>query len=208
MSRRRYVLLIMTAVLAGVLVASSSFAQPGRGLGGRVGPGPRLGAPLAQGLQLTDDQRTKLEALMTEMRPKMQAAREQVRSIGQQLRAELLAEKPDEAKIKQLRGDLLKAQQTLAALRLDHQTRLAQILTPEQRKRLRERSVDRAFAGAVRGLVGRPGARMGWGRAFVGRGRGWGAAAGPFIGPFGPWAGPGPRRLVGRGVWGFGWWWR
>lgn len=197
---------ILVAALALALVASGvASAQPGFGPGGRFGQGLRVGAaPPVRALQLTDEQRSKLDALASELRSKVVPVRDRVRTLRRDLGTELLADKPDEAKIKQLRADLLKAEQELLALRLEQQTRLAQILTPEQRKRLRERQSARALVGAFRGFGGGP---LGPGRPGV-RGRApgfgrWRAGLGPW-GPFGP----APGRVVGRGVWGLGWWWR
>ncbi len=210
MTRRSVFLTVAAAGLALVAVGAA-FAQPGPPPGGRFGQAIGPAAPQPPVPPLTDEQRAKLEALMTELRPKALEARTQVQSLHQQLRTELLADKPDEAKIKQLRADLLKAQQTLMSLRLDQQARVAQILTPEQRKQLRARQGARALAGAFRGLAGGPGRGMMRRRAFAGRGP---APGGPglrgrggwFMGAFWPAPGPGGRP-AGRGFRGLGWWW-
>ncbi len=212
MTPRRLVPLTLAAGLLAFVAAPATLAQPGPGPGGRLGQGPRFATPPpTQALQLTEEQRTKLDALMSEVRTKAGPIRERVRSLRQQLRTELLADKPDEAKIKQLRGDLAKAEQELTGLRLDQQTRFAQILTPEQRKLLRERRAARALAGALRGFgfgpwMGRRGPFLGVGPG--GFGFGPGARGRALLGPMGGGLMAGPRRLVGRGFWGVGWWWR
>lgn len=209
MTLRRLVTLMLAAGLLVFVAPPATLAQPGPG--GRFGQGPRFAAsPPIQALQLTEEQRTKLDALMSEVRTKAGPLRERVRSLRQQLRTELLADKPDEASLRQLRGDLAKAEQELMGLRLDQQTRFAQILTPEQRKLLRERREARALAGALRGFgfgppMGRRGAFLGVGPGGVGFGPG--ARGRALLGPMGGRL-AGPRRLVGRGFCGFGCWWR
>jgi hypothetical protein len=146
---------------------------------------------------------------MKEDQDRARTAREQAQKLNEQLRTELFADAPDQAKIKQLRGDLLKAQQELFALRLDHQTRFSQVLTPEQRRMVRDRQAQRrAMRGLRRGFG--PGFGPGMGaRGFRGRAFGRrGGLMGPMLGP-GPGAGFGrPFRRQGAPGLGFGaWWW-
>lgn len=202
MTQRRFSLLTAAAVALAVIVTGAAYAQPGPppgspGLG--PGQGPGVGGPAAQAPagrpQLTDEQRTKLDALMKEQRDRTHAASDQVQKLQEQLHTELFADKPDEAKIKQLRGDLVKAQQEMLTARIDHQAKLSQILTPEQRKQMREARSPVARM-LRRGAFGGPG--MG--------GRGMrGGFRGPLMGGFG---GPGMGRFRGPGQ-GFGpRWWR
>jgi len=180
----------LAALISAALVAVAA-AQPGP----PQGPGPRMAAtPPQQGPQLTDDQLTKMQALATEQRERVRAARDQMRKLQEQMRAEVWADTPDEAKIRQLRGDLAKAQQEMFTARLDFQAKRAQVLTPEQRKQ-------------VRGMQAR---RQVWGRRGFGPWPGLGPAMRGFRGGmrrFGrPWGGPGPMP-PGAGY-GPGWrWW-
>jgi Spy/CpxP family protein refolding chaperone len=103
------------------------------------GPGPQAGPPPSWAPELTDDQVLKLQALAKEQRDRLRPATEQARKIREDLNAEFWAEKPDEAKIRQLRADLAKAEQEALAARLDFQAKRAQVFTPEQRKQMRAR---------------------------------------------------------------------
>ena len=149
-----------------------------------------MGPPPAQGPQLTDDQVLKLQALAREQRDRLRPATEQARQIREDLNTEFWADKPDEAKIKQLRADLAKAEQEMLAARLDFQARRAQVFTPEQRKQMRAAQARRWLAG---------------GRRFPGEGPGGAQGMGPAgqRQPMGP-AGRGQRMrrggVMGQGV--------
>lgn len=196
MTQKRLSLLTAAAVALAVIVTGATYAQPGPPQGAGPGQGPRAGGPPSRGLQLTDEQRTKLEALIKEQRDRARTVRGEVQKLREQLNTELFADKLDEAKIKQLRGELAKAQQDMLGARLDQQTKLAQILTPEQRKLMREQRDLRAIQGMMRGFGGGrrgpgmgPGRRMGPG-GF--RGPGFDQRRGPGMGP-----GPGPGQGFG-----------
>lgn len=187
MTHRPFFVFFVALTLA-ALVTSSASAQPGPPQGPGPVQAPRMAAPPPQGPppqepppqgpQLTDEQRTKLVALATEQRDRLHAARDQMQKLQEQMRAELWADKPDEAKVKQLRGDLAKAQQEMFAARLDFQTKRAQVFTPEQRKQIRDMRAQRqiwgprGFAGPRQGF--RPAARgfRGGMRGFRGPGYG------------------------------------
>lgn len=200
MTQTRLFPLTAAALALAVIVTGAAYAQPGPPPGAGPDQGPRAGGPPpARGLQLTDEQRTKLDALMKEQRDRVQTSRDQVQKLEEQLDTELFADKPDVAKIKQLRGDLVKAQQEMLTARIDRQENLAQILTPEQRKQMREVRT-RAARMARRGAFGGPGmGGPGMGRPDMG-GPGFGRR-GQGFGPAGPGFGPGMRRgLRGLGM--------
>jgi Spy/CpxP family protein refolding chaperone len=146
--------------------------------------GPPPQGPPPPGPQLTDEQRTKLLALATEQRDRLHAARDQMQKLQEQMQAEVWADKPDEARIKQLRGELAKAQQEMLGARFDFQSKRVQVFTPEQRKQIRDMQARRQ----IRNLRGFAGPRQGFrpaARGFRGGMRG-------FRGP-GPRGGPGIR---------------
>ncbi len=204
MTQTRLSLLAAAAVALAVIVTGAANAQPGPPPGSPgfgPGQGPGMGGPAAQvpagRPQLTDEQRTKIDALMKEQRDRTHAARDQVQKLQEQLRTELFADKPDEAKIKQLRGDLVKVQQEMLTARIDHQAKFSQILTPEQRKQMRE-----ARSPAAR-MVQRGAFGPAMGGAGVGRrGPGFGPGVGPGFGPRirGGFRGPGMGRFRGPGL--------
>ena len=197
----RRALFILAALIGALVVVSVAYSQPVPPAGQQpaqpaaqppvpqAGPQPRRGPEggprLAQGLQLTDEQRSRLASLVIEQRDRANLARATMQSLSHQLSAELWADKPDEAKIKQLRGDLLKAQQDLLTARFDQQAKIAQILTPEQRKKARDLRAERLLMGP-----GGPGA-PGMGR--FGRGMGPQQGGRRLRGPAGP-GGPGAEQ--------------
>ncbi len=216
MTQPRFSLLTAAALALVAIVTGAAYAQPGPppgspGLG--PGQGPGMGGPAAHASagrpQLTDEQRTKIDVLMKEQRDRTHAARDQVQKLQEQLHTELFADKLDEAKIKQLRGDLTKTRQEMLAARIDRQGTLAQILTPEQRKQMRDvrtraaRMVRRgAFGGPGMGGPGMGGPGMGGpGMGGPGMGGPGFGRRGQGFGPAGPGFGPGMRRgLRGLGM--------
>jgi Spy/CpxP family protein refolding chaperone len=137
MSRR----FLFVAALAISLGALPVLAQtPGQRMGGpgRGGPGgPGFGPgfmPLLQQLDLTDQQREQVRALMEANRPP--AGPGQLRDAEVKLHTAILGDNPDPQAI-----DAAKAAINAAhAAELDHQidlmTKVAQILTPDQRQQL------------------------------------------------------------------------
>jgi Spy/CpxP family protein refolding chaperone len=107
----------------------------GPGMGGGYGRGP--GGELA-GLDLTSEQRDKIAAIQEEHRQKNWNAMGQLRSeqfkLGQMYNADKVdsnAVAEQQKKVDELRRQLLKS-------RLDARNQVAAILTPEQRKHLRQ----------------------------------------------------------------------
>jgi periplasmic protein CpxP/Spy len=113
-------------------------AQPPQG-GRGPGRGPGAGGlmPVQRGLNLTDAQREQIRAL-TEQR---HAAGDPVRNLmdlERQLQTAILADTPDQQKIEELKNSIAAASAQELAARIDLQSRIAQVLTPEQRAQARE----------------------------------------------------------------------
>jgi len=138
MSRR----LIVAAALAIALGALPVLAQgPGQrmggpGRGGRGGPGgfgPGI-MPMLEHLDLSDQQREQIRALIEENRQAEDPS--QLRDAELKLHAAILGDTPDPQAIDGLKATINAAH----AAQLDHQIQLlekvAQILTPEQRQQL------------------------------------------------------------------------
>jgi protein CpxP len=123
----------------------------GRGPGGAFGGGP-MG--LLRGVQLTDAQREQIRAIHQETGAA--GNRGKGLELQRELRQALLADTPDQARIETLKQAIAAHQTEALARRIDVQTRVLQILTPEQRAQLRQRAEQA------------PGPRQGAGR----RGRG------------------------------------
>jgi Spy/CpxP family protein refolding chaperone len=107
----------------------------GPGFGGRGGPGPMFG--LMQ--DLTEEQRTQVRAIMEEQREQGPPADAKLRHA---LEAELLADAPNEAKIEELRQQIIVATGEGLARHIAVQKKIAQILTAEQRAKARERLAE------------------------------------------------------------------
>lgn len=138
---------VTTAVSAGAgQPPVSRGPRPGQGRGGPRGP-----LPILRQLNLTDAQRNQIKALADEERAASDAqspARKLV-ELQRALEAAVFNDTPDHAQIDQLRAGIADAEAGLLAARVELQLKVAQILTPEQRKLARELS-DRRSARAGR----------------------------------------------------------
>lgn len=131
----------IAAAAATVLAAALSIpviAQPA----GRRGPGPGgFGGPfpVLRGLDLTEAQREQIRTMTRERREAADAPGRKVADLTRQLHLAVLADTPDPQKLDELKGALAAALAEGLDHRLDVQTRIAQVLTPEQRAKARER---------------------------------------------------------------------
>src|SRR5690349_5838384 len=89
-------------------------------------------------LGLTPDQIQKWRALNQELRPQEVAGTLKVRDAKRALAEAMEAPTPNESLIKQRAKELADAQSTMTQLQALRQARVLQILTPEQRVKLRE----------------------------------------------------------------------
>jgi len=128
--------------------------EPGPGQG-RGGPGGPL--PILRQLNLTETQRGQIKALTDEQRQQAgdQSPVRKLAELQRALRAAVFADTPDNAQIDQLRGGIAEAEAAVLAARVDLQLKIAQILTPEQRKQARELADQRpGNVGRARGPRG------------------------------------------------------
>ncbi len=142
---RRHALLHIFVVLAFAATTAIVFAQASAPPGPPAGAGPRGQGPgrmfgpgalppgLIARLQLTDQQRADIRSLVTEQRAARHSANIKQRDLRQQLDAQVFADTPDTAKIKDLQSQIAAAQADGLAARVDLQVKIAQILTPDQR---------------------------------------------------------------------------
>jgi Spy/CpxP family protein refolding chaperone len=135
---------------------------PGR-RGGRFGGGPGM-IGLGRNLDLTADQRTKVQELMRGSRDQAGPIVDQLRVAQNNLRRELFADTTDEVKVKEFTAKVTELRSRMADIRISASASIAEVLTPEQREKMRV-GVGRG-PGAQRGGPGR------------GRGRGPGPARG------------------------------
>jgi len=168
----RKLTLTLTAVAVGLLLTSQAFAWgPGRGPGAGRDCGYRSEAGFEK-LNLTDDQKAKIEALQDANYKATKPVREKMFDKSVELRRLWLQANPDKGKItaaqKELRTLRDEMEDTLIALRLE----IRKVLTPAQNEKL---------------------ANSRWGR-----GPGFGPRGGMRgQGEFGPGRGPGPGLGMG-----------
>lgn len=133
---------VLAMVVAGA-VAIPVIAQPpqgGRGPG--RGPGFDGVLPMLRGLNLTDAQREQVRAIMDAQRT-ADSPRRNLMDLERQLQAALLADAPDDQKIEELKTSIASASAAALAARIDLESRIVQVLTPEQRAQARE-ALDKA----------------------------------------------------------------
>lgn len=137
--RMRTLSTVAAAAVAVTAVMSTVSAQPpaGRGQGGRGAPGRAF--PVLGHLNLTEAQREQIRELTAQQRsdPEQAGARKGG-ELRRALRTAIFADAPDLAQIEQLKADIAQAEAAALAARMDLQLKIAQILTPEQRKQARE----------------------------------------------------------------------
>src|SRR5262245_27035404 len=121
---------IWTAVAAMILAAAVAIpviAQPLQGGRGRGSGGGLM--PMLEGLNLTDAQREQIRTL-TEQR-RAEDPRRNLMDLERQLQTAIFADTPDQQKIEELKNSIAAASARELAARIDLQSQIAQILTPE-----------------------------------------------------------------------------
>jgi periplasmic protein CpxP/Spy len=105
----------------------------GRGRGGDQRPG---GIPFLQGIKLTEEQREQVRAIMEEGRTDTPPDA-RLRELQGQLLLAILADAPDAAAIDAIKAQVSAEEAAMLAHRVSVETRIAQILTAEQRAQAR-----------------------------------------------------------------------
>lgn len=154
--------LLKTAVVGGmaaVFVASVAVAQQEPGRGRQGGPGGPGGRGMLPGIMqdLTEEQRSQVKAILDEERGRDGQPPADAK-LRRELEAELLADVPNDQKIEDLKQQILVLQAEGLSRHITVQKRVAQVLTPEQRAKARERIADGPPEG--RGRRGSPGSRF------------------------------------------------
>ena len=188
--RRLILVSTTVALAMGLTVASLDAQQPGPPRNGSERPGrqpgetprgPRQGGPdvnpRLQGLdlagtglllpgvhvgrlELTADQRSKLRDVLDEVRTKITPVRDELRKAEAHLRAALLAETRNDAGVREAATRVAQLRQQMTDIRITASASVTDLLTPEQRERLRsapERPAgSRNQRGEGRRLMRRP----------------------------------------------------
>ena len=140
-SFRVRLLIAAFAILMGSAIAKSQTAdqaEPAPPMHGHAyGMHEHMMGFFAHKLNLTDDQKAQMKAVMQKEHPAMKALHEQQHQVDLQLR-QYVEGNYDEAKVQALAGQKaqIQAQQTVAETRIHSQ--LYQLLTPEQQGQLKE----------------------------------------------------------------------
>jgi Spy/CpxP family protein refolding chaperone len=89
-------------------------------------------------LKLSDAQREQIRTITQQQRDAAGASQQKVADLNRQLHLAILADAPDPQKIEELKTAIGAAAAEALTARIDVQTRVAQVLTPEQRAQARE----------------------------------------------------------------------
>jgi periplasmic protein CpxP/Spy len=120
------------------LVPAASAQEPRMGMGHHGGPMMQL-----RGLDLSDAQRDQVFKIFHEQAPAAHEQMKQMHSARQELMKLAAADRFDEARARQAADLQAKALSALALQRAQTMHRVREILTPEQRQRLDERTQRR-----------------------------------------------------------------
>jgi protein CpxP len=129
---------IVAAVLLGLAVSSAAQGPIGpRGPGAPRGPmGPGGLPPILLGVELTDQQRTQIKALLDEQRESRRSEMEERRTLQQQLTAAIYGTGTDEDSLAAIVTRLAELQKQALDADIALQTKLAALLTDAQRQQI------------------------------------------------------------------------
>jgi Spy/CpxP family protein refolding chaperone len=146
MKRKMWSSIAVIAVAAAIAIPVAAQQRQGRGGPGRGGFGGPL--PFLRGLNLTEAQRDQIRTLTEERRNQAGTPGQSAAELDHQLRLALLADTPDLQKVEELKTAIAAAMAEQLSARIELESRIAQVLTPELRAQARQ-ALDRA--GARRG---------------------------------------------------------
>ena len=98
-------------------------------------------------LELSAEQRTKLDGLNLERSKKMAQLRADLKVARLDLRAAMRQDNPDPAEVKTRVAAVNNARSLILESRVNHRLKVHSLLTPEQRNKLREMRMDRSKKG-------------------------------------------------------------
>jgi len=175
----------MVAALTAVALGAQQGPPPGRGPGGQGGhggpgfgmmgrgPGGPMGGMIMQGLRqlnLTEEQKTQVKAVMDANKDALQAIGKQMQEAQVALGDAATADQPNEQAIRDAAAAVGKLQGDLAVLRSQIHTKVFALLTPDQQAQAKQFRADaKSRGGQGRGMMGRGGRGRGPGRGgFLG----------------------------------------
>jgi Spy/CpxP family protein refolding chaperone len=126
------------ALVIAAAVAIPVIAQPTQGRSGPPGGGRGGGLPIFRELNLTDAQRDQIRTIVRAERGNADSPQGKLADLNKQLHLAILADTPDTQKVEELKTSIAAASAEALTARIDVQTRIAQVLTPEQREQARQ----------------------------------------------------------------------
>jgi periplasmic protein CpxP/Spy len=93
---------------------------------------------MLRALDLTEAQREQIRTITRQQREAADSPQQKLAGLQKQLHLAILAESPDTQKIDELKTAITAAASEELTSRIDVETRIAQVLTPEQRTKARE----------------------------------------------------------------------
>lgn len=156
---RRFTLAAVGLLIAGAAVLSAQQgppmgppdARPGWGQRAmRGGPLARLGFAMRQ-LNLTEEQRVQVKAILESHKDEMKALGERRRELRKAVEAAITADTVDAAAIRSAHAELAEAMANGAVLRATIRHEVMQILTPEQKAKAAELKVQHEQRLKLRG---------------------------------------------------------
>jgi len=130
---------VMTSVLGLAAYTFSGAQPPARGPEGqRPRGGPGAGVALLRGADLTEEQKAAIKAIREAEQPTAEGPSVEAR-LRRELQAEVFADSPDVQKIASLQQQLAESQSARLARQIATDQKIAQVLTAEQRAKIRER---------------------------------------------------------------------
>lgn len=133
---------VMTGVLGLAAYSLSGAQAPTRGPEGQPPWGGRGGGrgdiALLRGADLTEEQKAAIKAIREAEQPSQQEPSVEGR-LRRELQAEVFADTPDAQKIATLQQQLAESQSARLARQIATDQKIAQVLTAEQRAKIRER---------------------------------------------------------------------
>jgi periplasmic protein CpxP/Spy len=134
--------LAAVALAVATMVSIPVIAQQGPpmrgGRGGGMGPGGPGPLPMLRDLNLTDAQREQIRAISDAQREKGPGPGQKMGELQKALQLAILADAPDQQKLDELKAAIAGAEAEELVVRIELESRIAQVLTPEQRAQARE----------------------------------------------------------------------
>jgi Spy/CpxP family protein refolding chaperone len=124
---------IITLVVVALTLSLAVVAQARHGRGKGHGGGIEM---ILRNVDLTEDQRTQLEALRDEHQAEMKPLKQELKTKRQQLHQLWTAEVIDEGAIWALDAEMVPLRQQMHQERLEQRLQVMNLLTPEQRAQL------------------------------------------------------------------------